>query len=60
MTYRRNTGKPQKVRYNYDILKKGGQHIESRKKERREAKREIDNEIIKDKDNDRNGRGMVV
>jgi|TARA_R110000765_G_scaffold196612_1_gene302329 hypothetical protein len=53
MTYRRNTGKPQKVRYNYDILKKGGQHIESRKKERREAKREIDNEIIKDKDNDR-------
>ena len=53
MTYRRNTGKPQKVRYNYDILKKGGPHAESRKKERRDAKREINNEIIKDKDNDR-------
>ena len=52
MTYRRNTGKPQKVRYNYDILKKGGPHAESRKKERRDAKREINNEIIKDKDND--------
>ena len=52
MTYRRNTGKPQKVRYNYDILKKGGLHVESRKKERRDAKREITNEIIKDKDND--------
>jgi len=53
MTYRRNVGKPQKVRYNYDILKKGGRHIESRKKERRDAKREINDEIIKEKDNDR-------
>jgi len=52
MTYRRNTGKPQKVRYNYGILKKGGPHVESRKKERRDAKREINNEIIKDRDND--------
>lgn len=53
MTYRRNVGKPQKIRYNYDILKKGGRHTESHKKERRDAKREIDNEIIKEKDNDR-------
>ena len=53
MTYRRNVGKPQKVRYNYDILKKGGRHTESRKKERRDAKREINDEIIKEKDNDR-------
>jgi hypothetical protein len=53
MTYRRNTGKPHKIRYNYGILKKGGRHEESRKKGRRDAKREINNEILKDKDNDR-------
>ena len=38
-----------KPRYNYPILKKGGKHLKSRKRERREAKKEIrydcDNEI---------------
>jgi len=30
-----------KPRYNYPILKKGGNHLKSRKRERREAKKEI-------------------
>ena len=30
-----------KPRYNYPILKKGGKHLKSRKRERREAKKEI-------------------
>ena len=33
--------KPVKPRVNYPILKKGGKHLKSRKRDRREAKKEI-------------------
>ena len=52
MTYRRKSWSPKKIRYNFPILKKGGKHIKSRKRDRRDAKEDINEELSKENYND--------